>query len=188
MQKKSLNLMPKHYQAFSKRVRFAYLWVGIWLVCGFWFSVEGYKQWRESQKLQHNVAAKEQEFQFVKRLQTKVVDFRVKSELLNRMSTTADYLDVRHPFLTLLSTVSQATKSSDQVSIQNLSLTTTDSSNTAESHELVIKGVAVDSLAIAKFANNLKRSNRFESVTLSPSKPINVNGHSAFAYSLKCNY
>jgi len=136
--------------------------------------------------------ALEREFEPVRSLQARLVQYRARLEEIHRIRSQTYDVEQRRPMITLMAALSQAAADAQQnVAIANLDLQSfpsPDPMSVNPCYRLTIRGVGIDNSSIAEFASSLQQSKLFSSVDLHETTSTRLNELDVRQFELECTF
>lgn len=195
--RQEVNLFPQDHCRWQVARRRLLQWGAVWIAAFFLVSIIYWIRCNGQESSHAQLMALESEYAPIKKLQTEVATTRALIEDLQKRESLALELADEQPLLALVGILSRAARDCDgEVCIQHLSLVRKVATNKAEngseppaSHKLLIlKGLGVNNLAVARFAASLRESRVFKAVELeSTGAPIRGEDTSR-SYQLECTF
>ena len=188
-----LNLLPMKFRRGQIARRRLRQWCMVWLACGALMSSVGWARWNRSRQLNDRLMTLEEEFAPVRRMQDELRRLRRELEEVKRREALVLELAERQPMLTLFGLMSRAAaECGGNVAVLEVTFhRTMEAGATGEEESpgvLVLEGVGVDNLAIARFAAAFRSSDLFREVHLKSTQEVVMNTNPAKAYHLECKF
>lgn len=188
--KKYLNLMPVGERNAINVNKAICIWSLGALLCAVFVGFSCYSLNVKGNALQQKVLAAEQEFRMAKAVESTFAELEEKLVHCQNVALASSQVNDQQPVLTLMGTLSSAVaENAEQLCVQNFDLKrlpAEDESAINSGSKLILKGVATESLAIARFAASLEKSRRFLKVELKSTSKTALVGKEAYTYELEC--
>ena len=183
-----LNLMPMRYRRGQLIRRRLKQWSVLWLLAAGCTVLLGWTQWSQYQAGAAELESLRIRYEPLEAMKGDVAVLQEKIDALQRRESLALSLADERSMLGLVGLLSQARKACDgRISIGRLGLNRSGNSQSATS-VLTLTGVAVDDIAVARFARALHEADAFTSVDLKSTGIATVGETEARTYTIECTF
>ena len=188
--KRHLNLLPPKVQKRRSGLTAMVMWTVVLclLVSGWWIGKKLQLQRNENARL--NVESLEREFQPLRRMKKELVKISNRITEIKAAAESKIDLDDVHPTLSLLGLISESSNQVKQkLGLENITLEEIPAKTKSSingNYRLILRGLAVDRLAIAKFAALLRDSQYFEFVQ--SKDQVEQSNSKFYRFQLECRY
>ncbi|MEO8493609.1 MAG: PilN domain-containing protein [Planctomycetota bacterium] len=183
-----LNLMPMRYRRGQVIRRRLTQWFVLWSLAIGCTLLLGWSQWSQYQAGAKKLASLRVRYEPIEAMKGNVAGLRERIDALQRRESLALSLADERSMLGLVGLLSRASQAcAGRISIGQMNLARSGTSQPATS-VLTLTGVAVDDIAVSRFASELRQSKAFVGVDLKSTGATTVGDVEARAYTMECTF